>query len=317
MKYDIYFHNDLDGRASAAVLLKFLEGRGDAIERYIPVDFDIESKWKKMKFPAEGRSASRGGNPAIVVDFLYHPKAAFWFDHHPTTFKFKEWKRNFRPSKFRVWNPKYPSCCHLILDSLVANFGFKPPRHFRDLVKWLDVLDGGNYESPKQTVEMKEPAFQIEQFINKAGKDPLEWLIRKLAEVPLVNIAQDPGIRKVMKRVYKERDKVLRFYLSHLQIYDRVAFIDLVEGDYLDLRYAPYHFYPFLLYVVFTKKHGREFGVHAGVNPWRRRESNVHIGKLMSKYGGGGHKVVGGLRTNTKAKAKKITMEIVNFLRKK
>ena len=42
MTYDLYFHNDFDGHASAAVMLSFLGGRGDRIGHFVPVDFDLQ-----------------------------------------------------------------------------------------------------------------------------------------------------------------------------------------------------------------------------------------------------------------------------------
>ncbi len=82
MKYDIYFHNDFDGRASAAVMLAFLRSRGDDIEHYIPIKYDVIPKWIDDKFLEKNKLFKGKHSPAIIVDFPYHPQAAFWFDHH-------------------------------------------------------------------------------------------------------------------------------------------------------------------------------------------------------------------------------------------
>src|ERR1700685_3337099 len=113
MKYDIYFHNDFDGRASAAVVLAFLRSRGDDIEHFTPVNYYLLSQWMDEKFFEKHKLFSGKRNPAIIVDFLYHPKAAMWFEHHATTFKRPEWEKKFKPDTFHRLEPQYPSCCHL------------------------------------------------------------------------------------------------------------------------------------------------------------------------------------------------------------
>jgi nanoRNase/pAp phosphatase (c-di-AMP/oligoRNAs hydrolase) len=40
----------------------------------------------------------------------------------------------------------------------------------------------------------------------------------------------------------------------------------------------------------------------------------VNIGKLMSKYGGGGHRTVGGIEKKTKPEILKVAEEIIEYL---
>ena len=60
MKYHIYFHDDLDGVASSAVMLSFLSERGDTIVSYNPLNYfpDFKRKWPVYKFK----------KPFILVD---------------------------------------------------------------------------------------------------------------------------------------------------------------------------------------------------------------------------------------------------------
>lgn len=316
MKYDIYFHNDLDGRASAAVLLRFLKEQGDAFENYIPVDYAIKPRWEKMKFPARGGSASGGKNPAMIVDFMYHPRAAFWFDHHTTPFLTPTWARQFRNTKFHNWNKQYRSCCRLVLDVLKQKFGFRPPAHLRELARWLDVVDGAEYKSPTQTIEIKEPALQLDAFVDSRAraKQSLAWLIKLLSEQSLNQIVKDSRIKKTVETIRKKNKQSLVFYKNNLKIVGRVGLIDVLKLKTPELRFAPYYYYPNMVYNIIVKQKSAAFHVTVGVNPWRRRESKCNIGKILQGYGGGGHKNVGGLEVPTREKTERIIKQLTRVL---
>lgn len=318
MKYDIYFHNDFDGRASAAVMLAFLRSRGDDIEHFVPVDYDQTEQYFKNDFFATNRLFKGKHNPAIVMDFLFHPKAAFWFDHHSSTFRRKGWKRFFKPSKFHVLDPHSLSCCHLAYDALRKNFGWKPPRHLAELVRWLDVVDSARYASAKQTIEMKEPALCVDAFIDKTRKDGTvaAWMVTLLSERPLTSIATVPKVKKMAIRVRKENKKALLFYRRNLQPFGTGTFIDLIGARSPMLRHAPYYLFPKLMYAVrFTMK-GKFYHVGVGANPWLRGANTVNIGDLLGRYGGGGHKGAGAVDFATRKEALRAVDGIIKVLNK-
>jgi oligoribonuclease NrnB/cAMP/cGMP phosphodiesterase (DHH superfamily) len=123
MKYDIYFHNDFDGRAAAAIVLAFLRSRGDDIGHFTPVKYDVIPQWLDERFFEKHKLFKGRRNPAIIVDFPYHPAAAFWFDHHIRPFRKNGWEGKFTPDKCRRYDDSYRSACHLALDSLSKGFG--------------------------------------------------------------------------------------------------------------------------------------------------------------------------------------------------
>ena len=330
MRYDIYFHDDFDGRASAAVVLAFLRSRGDEIEHYTPVNFDIQSQWLKEGFfnnhklfrdprKVRRKAGPRGEprNPAIVVDFLYHPDAALWFDHHETSFKRADWGKKFRPSKFHHWDPNYASCCHQVLDKLTKTFGWRPPKHLRELSKWLDVVDGAKYRSAKQTIELKEPALRLAEFIDERTKhgETLEWLIKLMSEQSLDVIIRHRKIKPTLRNIKRKVKDSLEFYRKNLQIYGKTTLINGIDSKRACLRFAPYYLLPDSVYHVRLKKVGKIYGFTAGVNPWRRKENKLHIGKLLFKtFGaGGGHKAVGGTEFKTRKEAMRGAQKIIEI----
>lgn len=307
MNYEIYFHNDFDGIASAAVMLNFLRSRGDQIIKFNPIDFKIKPKWPTIEFK----------NPAIIVDFLYHPKATFWFDHHPTTFLKDDWRKNFKNSQFFHWQVKYSSCCHLVIDKLVRYYNFQPPPYFKNLAKWLDIIDGANYKSAKQAIDKKELALQLAAYVDSKSDDKkfIVWLVEFLSNNSIKKFFSIPGVKEDIKLILLKEKAALKFYKENLKIFnDCVVAIDLSQKKIMDLNMAPFYFYPKCLYSLMLLSKGSEkFHLRVGVNPWQRRKTKVDIGKLMTKYEGGGHRFVGGANFNSEKQAKKVMEEIIDF----
>ena len=97
--------------------------------------------------------------------------------------------------------------------------------------------------------------------------------------------------------------------------------VDLTGDPTDDLAYfGPYYLYPKMMYLVrfhpFPKK-PTLFHINVGSNPWRRAENKKHIGGLLQKYGGGGHKDVGGVEINGKQNTLNAVADFVAFLNKK
>ncbi len=307
MSYHIYFHNDFDGRASAAVLLCFLGKKGDSVVGFHSMNFHLKPRWASFKFK----------QPAIIVDFIYHPKAEWWFDHHQTSFIRSSWERRFRQDKLHKWNPKYPSCASLVLDSLKKDFSFKPPAHLKELAKWLDVIDAANFLSARQAIEFKEPALKLMNFIDTAGRkgDSLAWLIDLMSRYPLSRVIKDKRLRRSLRKLSKDKARALAFYKKNLRVYRRIALIDLGTTNFIDFRFAAYYLKPKLLYNIIVKETKDGFKFSVGSNPWRRKEIKANIGRMLAKYDGGGHRLVGGVTIKKDKKLKeKIIDGVINEL---
>lgn len=322
MLYDIYFHNDFDGRASAAVVLRFLRDRGDDVGHLTPVNYDVLPQWLHEDFFKRHTLFKGKRNPPIIVDFPYHPKAAFWFEHHPTTFKKEIWRKKFKETNALRYDPSYKSACHLTYAALKEGFGWKPPAHFKELVAWLDIIDGANYRSARQTLELKEPALQVSAFIdrldNTIAPDIDSWIIGLLASRPLGEIAKEPAIKRSTAKTKKEIALALAWYRKHFAIDGRVGFVDLTAGKVKRFRFAAYYLHPKLPYCIRMTKYvaqsGRGYHLNVGVNPWVRSEAHVHIGEMLKRYGGGGHKTVGGVEFKTRKEAVKAAEEMLAIL---
>ncbi len=306
MEYDIYYHDDFDGMVSAAVMLDFLEKRGDKIKKFIPIKYDIRPRWPKVRF----------ARPTVIVDFYYHPAAAFWFDHHPTSFIKSEWKKKFRPDKFHHLGIKYSSCCHLVLNKLVKYFDYEPPRRLKELSHWADIIDGANFRSARQTIEIREPAMQLFEFAEwHKIKNFDSKLIRLLSEKTIPEIVALPRVRKEIVLIKKEKRSLLQIYKKNLKIYDKLTFINLTAAKG-ELRFAPFYLYPKVIYSLVLKKYDSGvYHITFGANPWQRKKKGINIGAFLRKhYKGGGHREVGGAEFRSVKAANKAVQEIISLL---
>jgi len=307
MKYNIYFHNDFDGAVSAAIMLQFFEHQGDVVRRLIPIDFSVKTRWAKMKLE----------HPSVILDFLYHPGATFWFDHHSTTFVKKEWERRFREDPYHRLDTRFASCCDLVLDSLKKHFGFKATARIRELIRWGNIIDKANYDSPEQAVLAKTPAIQVSTLIDRLAhtKGFFDWFVPMLASESLQRIVALKRVRVALKKIKTERKRSLAFYKKNLKVRDGISYIDISKSNVQSVWGASYYLYPELLYSVSLKKDsGKIFHLNVAANPWRRRENTVHIGKLLGRYFGGGHKDVGGVEFKSRKDAEKAIRTITNIL---
>lgn len=320
MIYDIYFHDDFDGRASAAVMLAFFRSRGDRVARFIPVDYSMKREFFRKDFLTKPNSLGGGRNPAVLLDFAYHPVAAWWFDHHETAFLKKTWKRRFKSDPQHRWNPTRPSCCGFVLDSLDKDFDWKPPRHFRGLARWLDIIDGANFKSASQAISLAAPAMQINEFIDRAKgtSRASHWLIRLLAEKPLARVARDPRIRRFTRHTLRERVNALAYYRSRLESQGAITFIDLTGHERLELRFAPYYLYPRSKYHLSLKRYpdGTPY-ISVSANFMQRRANKVHLGEFLRKrYGGGGHHDAAGAEFRSWKEAVRTVRKIIERFRR-
>ncbi|HVM76981.1 MAG TPA: hypothetical protein VMU07_02415 [Candidatus Paceibacterota bacterium] len=323
MIYDIYFHNDFDGRACAAVMLAFLRSRGDDIEHFTPVNYYLLEDWLDEKFFEKHKLFRGRRNPPIIVDFLYHPAAAWWFEHHPTTFKKPEWEKRFRADRQHRLEPQYPSCCHLVCAALQKDFAWKAPRHISELVKWLDVIDGAQYKSAKQTIELKEPALRVNEYIERQSHTKAEnaWLVKALSERPLASIANEPKVKQLIRFVKEQDKKGIAFYKKHATVVGRVCYIDRTDVDITFAHYTAQYVFPKAMYFVRLSDRDGQYHVNVGINPWPRslrRRGLVHVGNMLKPFKGGGHEGVGGVEFKTRKEAEhaaKVFIETINNAR--
>ena len=152
----IYFHSPcFDGMVSCVLAWEFLEtDQGWPIRNIRSVNYDLRANWLNLKLV----------RPSAVLDFLYHPSASFWADHHATTFVTPEAENDYgkrlshEPSNV-VYDPRCGSTALLLSSTLYSFFAGKP--RFEEMVKWADKIDSARYDSVGEAIFGESPALRI------------------------------------------------------------------------------------------------------------------------------------------------------------
>jgi hypothetical protein len=284
----VYLHFPcFDGLVSAVLASEYLKReRGWETGDLKPVGYDLMDSW--LTTPLE--------KPAAVVDFLYHPDAEFWADHHQTSFPTDRLRENVLATRkrFLLYDPLSPSCSSLLWRRVGA--ALRDPR-FREMVNWADRIDGARYPSIRNAVLGSSPAMRISfSLMADSSAEYCNFLVKNLRKRNLTEVA---GMRRV-RSLYGEVHSAIRSGLkdfkksAHVERDGIVVYDVENNGRSIVSRYAPYYFYPEARYSIGVSRSSLGSKITAMRNPWKR-VGPVHLGQIFRNYGGGGHRRVASL----------------------
>jgi len=283
----IFYHRDFDGMASAAFLAQALEDtRGETDVDWSGVNFDNRLDWDNFA----------AGLDFAIVDFHFHERARYWFDHHPTTFLKKAHEDGFENSDTHCFDPESPSCPPIIMKHACEKWGWSPPDHFQDLAHWSNVIDAAQFDSAKQALFGHEPALQVMRSMTCAPNYGYhDNVVKLMKEGSLANIAEHPLVAKCARRAERNRDNALENLPPNVLDQTPTAlFADLRSRSIRRERFAPFYLYPEIQYAVTVLPTRAGVHITAASNPWNRPDGGPHLGRLLERYDGGGHFGVGG-----------------------
>ncbi len=285
----LFFHAPcFDGAASAAIALSFLVDRWKwSNVELVPINYRSGRQWVTTDI----------GDRAAVVDFLYHPGAVFWADHHDTTFLTPELRSlNLAQSaQVALYEPTSKSCARLLFDALPRRFHY-PTDRFVELAQWADRIDAAEFDSVEDAVFPTRAALQLTVTLSYGSTD--EYcisIVRALRESTVDVVAHLPEVQERFHRAQALVSAGLDRVRSTARIVDNGVVIFDAEsaGVYIN-RYAPYALFPTARYSLGTVrgKHGATLTVMR--NPWMDFPS-AHLGHIAERFGGGGHRRVGAI----------------------
>src|SRR5262245_47426854 len=153
----IHYHRDFDGMVSAAILAHCLRAMG--LEGgWVGLNYDQRANWVHFQ----------EGLRFAIVDFHFHPRAEYWFDHHPTTFLTPELRAQYRPSARWCWDEASPSCPPIILRHAREHWSLTPPERFEEMSRWSDVIDAARFTDVEQALFGDDPALRISRALAAA-----------------------------------------------------------------------------------------------------------------------------------------------------
>jgi hypothetical protein len=305
----VYLHFPcFDGVVSAVLASEYLkQKKGWDTREVVPCGYSDRSTWVSCPL----------ARPAAVVDFLYHPDADFWADHHETTFLTPESQAHFdkRQPGHLFFDPSALSCASVIWRNTYQSI--RRPR-FREMVSWANRIDGAKYHSVEEAVLGDAPALRINMsFMRDPSREYCQFLVEHLRSKSLAEVA---SLREVADR-YRSARKEIRtgqelFRKSSRLERDGIVVFRVDNSDAVGVsRYAPYLKYPKALYSVGILDSRDGTKITAMRNPWRHFRS-VPLGQIFRQYGGGGHQRVASVLVKNSQEAEDTLQSILADLRR-
>lgn len=286
----IHYHRDFDGMVSAAVLANILRDVLGEQVAWKSVNYDQRKDWENFS----------AGERFAIVDFHFHPRAEYWFDHHPTTFLTPELREQFTPSDRWAWDETAPSCPPLILNHAEKHWGFRSTERFDEMAYWSNVIDAARFKDVDQALFGDDAALRISRSLSAAPeRDWTDELVGAMVDDSLEDVASRADVEKAYQRAARNRDKALRqFPPTVISTEHHVVHYDASSNKIRRERFAPFFHHGDARYAVGVIPTRAGFHVTAGQNPWNTVKSVIHVGELMERFGGGGHRAVGGANAN-------------------
>lgn len=221
-----------------------------------------------------------------------------WFDHHSS-----EQERNAYKGKYEGCSKSSPSAAHVVYDYYGGKERF--PR-FDDLLVAVDKVDSANLTkdeilNPTDWVLLgfiMDPRTGLGRFRNFtiSNYQLMEKLIDWCREMTIDEIMNIPDIVERKELYFEQTEKFIDMIKDNTVLRDKVIITDLrgQETIYTGNRFVIYSLYPeanISCWIV-SGKGGQGCSCAVGYSVLNKT-SNVDVGALMLKYGGGGHKVVG------------------------
>lgn len=221
-----------------------------------------------------------------------------WFDHHSS-----EDERNAYKGKYIGESRRSPSAAHIVYDYYGGKERFP---HFDKLLEAVDKVDSANLTvdeilNPSDWILLgfiMDPRTGLGRFreFSISNYQLMEKLIDWCRTMQIHEILCLSDLKERMHMYFEQTELFKEMVAKHTVIYDKVIVTDLrgVDTIYTGNRFMIYSLYPEQNISVWIVSGKGNQGCSAAVgHSILNRTSNLNVGKLMLKYGGGGHNVVG------------------------
>ena len=267
--------------------------RGDLDGMTASVLLTIAEKIREIRF-AHPKDVQDGKVPCteedIVVNLPFVQGCGLWFDHHVSEEEKLDVIGPFK-GRFEV----APSAARVVYNHY-KHAGFE---RFKDLLVATDNLDSA--QLTVQDVADPQGWILLGYTLDpRTGLGPefqkyFRWLVEYVKEVSIEKILQHPEVQKRITRVREEHEQFTNFLRTHSRQDGKVIVTDVRGVTEVPVGNR------FLVYTLFPQAHSEMrilkgkggvtvFAVGASIF---NRTCNVNIGRMLSEYGGGGHKGAG------------------------
>lgn len=221
-----------------------------------------------------------------------------WFDHHSS-----EEERNAYRGKYVGDSRQCPSCAHIVYDYYGGKKRFP---HFDALLHAVDKVDSANLSvdevlHPKDWILLgfiMDPRTGLGRFRNFtiSNYQLMEKMIDWCRIMDIEEILKQSDVTERIEMYWDQTEKFIDMVKAHTVVKSNIIISDLrgVDPIYTGNRFMIYSLYPqgnISVWIV-NGKGGKGCSAAVGYSILNRT-CEIDVGKLMLKYGGGGHHVVG------------------------
>jgi hypothetical protein len=219
----------------------------------------------------------------IIANLPHHPECALWFDHHITNQPETEVKGAFSVA---------PSAARVIFEYYQDRFS----RDYNLLVQQTDDIDSANLTSE----QIKHPEHYPHVLLSMTimGRDEKEepyWnlLVELLRHHPVENIVAEPEVAHRCNEAVKRNAVFKELLTKHTRLQKHVAITDFrpVQPAPDGNRFLVYSQYPessVSVKIRYTDPECKNISVSVGRSVLNET-CRVNVGRMLSRYGGGGH----------------------------
>jgi hypothetical protein len=238
--------------------------------------------WVEPNDFAKGSAGIRPGD--IIANLPYHPDCDTWFDHHSTNRTERPFKGLFREA---------PSAARNVFEFYAG--GFK--RDYRELVHWADRIDSADFTRDEVLHPERYDYVLLSMTVSgEAGREEGYWerLTRLLRERDIAAVMADPEVADRCRNAVRQNSEYADWLRKYTRIEGPVAITDFrsLERPPAGNRFLSYSLFPEAVVSVRIRYEdaSRQTVVvnigHSIFSP----NCNVHVGRLLTEFGGGGHR---------------------------
>lgn len=264
-------------------------------------------KWVEPHEIQQGMIGIKKGD--IIANLPYDNRCSMWFDHHYSNRIEKPFSGSFMIA---------PSAAGVVFSYYEGKF----KKDYAELAEETDKIDSAQLSMDEVLYPEKYPYILLSMTIsNHSLSDESYWnrLVHLLTDYDISGVMNDADVKKRREKVI-ENNRVYKSVLientvlnKHISITDLRLFDDAPEGN----RFLVYSLYPDaavsvkIRYDDIAKEKIAVSIGHSIFNPGCR----VNVGRMLIKFGGGGHRGAGACRFPA-TKAGEYIPEIISILLK-
>ena len=256
----------------------------------------------------------------VLANVPYVPGCGMWFDHHVSEKERVGWNQ-----KVKGESRLAPSAARIIYDYYGGSEGF--PRHFDTLIEGVDKVDSGNLTvdellNPTGWILLgfiSDPRTGLGRFrdFRISNLQLMEELITRCRSNTIDEILEMPDVKERVD-MYHDQNKLFKNMITaHTRVDGNVIITDLrdVSPIYTGNRFIVYSMYPKQNISCWIVDGRAKVNVSIACGySIINRSAKTNVGRLMLKYGGGGHERVGTCQVDYD-KADEVLGEIVSQMK--